>query len=474
MQKDIQSLFNFDKLDIYRGFDWKKEFKAPTDHCFGLKYPQIQKVSPKYMKYVCCENESDYKKWMCGIRLVKFGRQLYENFKKITELEELSKISGFNLLSNNRRSSAALSIQRPRSNYSITSLERSNSVNSGIQTKPQLSIFNNKVNEDSSYNQNEFYDEQNSFRSNLHATTTTTAMPKFLQQNQTYIPIKTNNEASSLLNMLKPRRSQSSVSSMTNQVAHKSAKLPVTTGVTKQMLASSDQKVEDGEDEIINYIPEQQQQQRYNMLVNSNQKLLSPTIKTLTSSISVTTQDSNVFDFPSPPAELLEASFTEQNCLMNNSPLPSPPIVTVSSPTTDTNVLLRLYKSPLINEPKSALQSSNLNRSLSQSINYRPDSLSPTENNQRRMSNSSNYCSISSKPTTNSNNPQLLDELSTKLARQRKIIEVDENNRLSSNNNDLDNAYKTSPKIQKKPPPPPRSDSIRISNSNLLRKNSIN
>ena len=48
LKKDIQSLFNFDKLDLYRGFDWKKEFKAPTDYCFGLKVSIVHHFSNNY------------------------------------------------------------------------------------------------------------------------------------------------------------------------------------------------------------------------------------------------------------------------------------------------------------------------------------------------------------------------------------------------------------------------------------------
>lgn len=38
----MQCLFNFEKLDLYYGFDWRKEFKAPTDSCFALKVINLE------------------------------------------------------------------------------------------------------------------------------------------------------------------------------------------------------------------------------------------------------------------------------------------------------------------------------------------------------------------------------------------------------------------------------------------------
>lgn len=77
-KKDMQCLFNFDKLDLYYGIDWKKEFKAPTDFCFALKYPQVQKKSSKYVKYLCCESECDMKRWVTGIRIAKVSHPFFE------------------------------------------------------------------------------------------------------------------------------------------------------------------------------------------------------------------------------------------------------------------------------------------------------------------------------------------------------------------------------------------------------------
>jgi hypothetical protein len=457
------------------------------------------------MKYICCETERDYKRWMAGIRLVKFGRQLYENYKKIIELEELSKISGFLLLANNRRTSANLSnIQRPKSNfsnYSVNSvlLERSNSVAASMMQQPKQQ--QTEMNEFYENKSKDYYDEDSSNTDTLrnkftdevdHVNFRTNLATKIFNQNQFNVPIKTNNEATSLLNMLKPaRRSQSSVSSITNPFStlQKQAKLPVNTGITKHMLTSNEmnsQQLKIEEPIVENkFIFEQEQEQvfvpRYLNLTEEKQteKQTSPIkIKTSTRSISngSSTQDSNHFEFPSPPAELLEPPFHEQHqqYLQTNSPLPSPPV----TPSKDINVFTnRLSKGYAPIAPKPALQVTNLNRSISNCSSYRQnfDSINLTDSNYSRRT--SNTSIASSKPLsslTNGNtnsNPQLLDELSAKLARQRKLIEIDENSKIQTNES---SNGKTSPRLQKKPPPPPRSDSIRVANSSFIRAGNYN
>ncbi len=82
-KKDLQCLFNFDKLDLYHGIGWMKELKAPTDFCFALKHPQVQKKSSKYIKYVCCETSEDKKKWFNGIRFAKVSCFKYFYYFKL-------------------------------------------------------------------------------------------------------------------------------------------------------------------------------------------------------------------------------------------------------------------------------------------------------------------------------------------------------------------------------------------------------
>lgn len=66
----MQCITSFDQVEIYRGFGWKKKFKAPTEHCFALKHPKLQKKS-KDIRYFCCEDEYTLKKWLTGMRIAK-------------------------------------------------------------------------------------------------------------------------------------------------------------------------------------------------------------------------------------------------------------------------------------------------------------------------------------------------------------------------------------------------------------------
>ncbi|XP_074658585.1 uncharacterized protein LOC141911509 isoform X2 [Tubulanus polymorphus] len=81
--KDLTSLVQLDMVEVYHGVGWKKKYKAPTDYCFALKHPKIQKKAIKYIKYLCAEDKSTYLQWMTGIRIAKLGQKLYQNYKDL-------------------------------------------------------------------------------------------------------------------------------------------------------------------------------------------------------------------------------------------------------------------------------------------------------------------------------------------------------------------------------------------------------
>lgn len=78
--RDLVCFVQFDNVNVYYGQDYKSKYKAPTDFCFVLKHPQIQKES-QYIKYLCCDDEMTMKLWVTGIRIAKYGAALYENYK---------------------------------------------------------------------------------------------------------------------------------------------------------------------------------------------------------------------------------------------------------------------------------------------------------------------------------------------------------------------------------------------------------
>ncbi|XP_078656055.1 ras-associated and pleckstrin homology domains-containing protein 1-like isoform X4 [Branchiostoma floridae x Branchiostoma belcheri] len=82
--RDLACLVQFDHVNVYYGLNFKKKYKAPTDFCFALKHPQIQAKS-KYIKYFCCEEDRDMWHWVMGIRMAKYGDQLYQNFQEMQQ-----------------------------------------------------------------------------------------------------------------------------------------------------------------------------------------------------------------------------------------------------------------------------------------------------------------------------------------------------------------------------------------------------
>uniref|UniRef100_A0A3B5MKY0 Amyloid beta A4 precursor protein-binding family B member 1-interacting protein n=1 Tax=Xiphophorus couchianus TaxID=32473 RepID=A0A3B5MKY0_9TELE len=78
--RDLICFVQFDNVNVYYGKDVKNRYKAPTDFCFVLKHPQIQKES-QYIKYLCCDDPWTMNLWVTGIRIAKYGVSLHENFK---------------------------------------------------------------------------------------------------------------------------------------------------------------------------------------------------------------------------------------------------------------------------------------------------------------------------------------------------------------------------------------------------------
>ncbi|XKL67953.1 hypothetical protein PGB90_003444 [Kerria lacca] len=87
--KDLACLATFDVNQVYYGIGWKKKFKAPTEHCFAIKHPCLQQSkSTKYIKYLCAEDGLTLQKWVTAIRIIKYGRQLLENYQSLMTVDE--------------------------------------------------------------------------------------------------------------------------------------------------------------------------------------------------------------------------------------------------------------------------------------------------------------------------------------------------------------------------------------------------
>ncbi|KAL3282307.1 hypothetical protein HHI36_005496 [Cryptolaemus montrouzieri] len=84
--KDLVCLAKFDNNQMYYGLGWKKKYKAPSDYCFAIKHPRLQEPkSTKYIKYLCAEDPQSLERWMIGMRIAKYGKQLMDNYRSLME-----------------------------------------------------------------------------------------------------------------------------------------------------------------------------------------------------------------------------------------------------------------------------------------------------------------------------------------------------------------------------------------------------
>ncbi|XP_056007058.1 ras-associated and pleckstrin homology domains-containing protein 1-like isoform X4 [Ostrea edulis] len=139
--KDLVSMVNFDFVDVYRGLGWKKKYHAPTDYCFALKHPQIQKKTSKYIRYFCTENKNALDQWIMGIRIAKYGHQLLDNYEKLRhEIQmwdyremrsSVSEVPSETLELNPDVKDSRLSMPDPSSRNSIVYVQNSSFTSSG-------------------------------------------------------------------------------------------------------------------------------------------------------------------------------------------------------------------------------------------------------------------------------------------------------------------------------------------------------
>ncbi|XP_074840992.1 amyloid beta A4 precursor protein-binding family B member 1-interacting protein [Carettochelys insculpta] len=87
--RDLACFVQFENVNVYYGTQYKLKYKAPTDYCFVLKHPQIQKES-QYIKYLCCDDQRSLQQWVTGIRIAKYGKTLYDNYKRAVQRVSLA------------------------------------------------------------------------------------------------------------------------------------------------------------------------------------------------------------------------------------------------------------------------------------------------------------------------------------------------------------------------------------------------
>uniref|UniRef100_A0A3Q1CJX0 Amyloid beta A4 precursor protein-binding family B member 1-interacting protein n=1 Tax=Amphiprion ocellaris TaxID=80972 RepID=A0A3Q1CJX0_AMPOC len=77
---DLACFVRFEKVNVYTTNNYKQKYRAPTNFCFMLKHPCIQKES-HYIKFLCCDDEHMLMLWVNSIRIAKYGTVLYQNYQ---------------------------------------------------------------------------------------------------------------------------------------------------------------------------------------------------------------------------------------------------------------------------------------------------------------------------------------------------------------------------------------------------------
>ncbi|XP_027629461.1 ras-associated and pleckstrin homology domains-containing protein 1 [Tupaia chinensis] len=120
VSRDLVCFLQLDHVNVYYGQDYRNKYKAPTDYCLVLKHPQIQKKS-QYIKYLCCDDVRTLHQWVNGIRIAKYGKQLYMNYQEALKRTE-SAYDWTSLSSSSIKSgSSSSSIPESQSNHSTQS-----------------------------------------------------------------------------------------------------------------------------------------------------------------------------------------------------------------------------------------------------------------------------------------------------------------------------------------------------------------
>lgn len=161
------------------------------------------------------------KRWYNGIRIAKvtiflllqnlhliqlfkslksqFGKQLFDNYKNIAELIELSKVSGRVPYVNNRRLSSSMSnTQRPRSSYSLMTNLNSNDDQNQMcesQMKNSFTTFDSDLSSSQNNNNNQINSASSYAISNNHNLSASTSL---LIRKDSSLTIKSENEAKDL------------------------------------------------------------------------------------------------------------------------------------------------------------------------------------------------------------------------------------------------------------------------------------
>ncbi|CAB4026251.1 Hypothetical predicted protein, partial [Paramuricea clavata] len=90
-QRNMSCLVSFESTYVYTTAEFKRNQKAPTDHCFVVK-PSISKdLESRQVKCLCASDAKTMQRWVTCIRVGKFGYKMLENKNSVhQEVEDLT------------------------------------------------------------------------------------------------------------------------------------------------------------------------------------------------------------------------------------------------------------------------------------------------------------------------------------------------------------------------------------------------
>lgn len=422
---------------------------------FFIKFPQIQKKSSKYNTFICCENSKDLKRWFNGIRVAKFGKQLFDNYKRILELSQSGRLPAIN----HRRLSASISNQRPRSSYSINSSNnnedatnnKNNTENeaiikcdtSSVDSKNQVGLNSSLLIRKDSINEVKHSEQFNSV--NINSSNKTDSI--------------TINDKQMLKNTLNSLLLDSTNLPNHNLKFNFTQRTDIDSNLEKHDNFSSKQKPQLPQ-RMLDFEP------REAMLKSKN-----------ITNISEQLFKESFYDLPSPPIELLnikEVSNQDDDEIKKTPSVARKVSLNNNIQPTNLDNQNRFVSPVLVNQSDLSINKPAFKRTQSSERDKHSNVVESNSNqNQvigkdllRRVSNRLSNGNFISENVANDKveKCQLIsNELSILLERQKKKIEDSEaNKKLQTNCSDLNttNGKKAanSPTLAKKPPPPPRSD----------------
>lgn len=136
---------HFADCNLYYGFGWQKNLKAPNNFGFALKSPVIQ-TKNKNIAYFCCDNESLFNRWIVNIRVAKYGSNLRFNYNYVTKDRPLETYIKLIKLSHDKRIHPEKYKNVDLSSLVFNNTPQDSSVNSQNSQQHNLPLHNNLQN----------------------------------------------------------------------------------------------------------------------------------------------------------------------------------------------------------------------------------------------------------------------------------------------------------------------------------------